>query len=83
MTRIYLLPPRLLASGLACRHPFGGVDVDPNTNRLRGERGTARRLFAIGNSTQGVFLLTSNLVLNAAHAARVAQLLVDDLENAA
>lgn len=77
------LYPRLLASGLARRHPFGGVDVDPCTNRLRGERGTARRLFAIGNSTQGVFLLTSNLVLNAAHAARVAQLLLDDLEGTA
>jgi uncharacterized NAD(P)/FAD-binding protein YdhS len=76
------LYPRLLAGGLARRHPFGGVDVDPHTNRLIDAHGSARRLFAIGNSTQGVFLLTSNLVLNAAHAARVAGLLLADLASA-
>ncbi|EKS9794808.1 MULTISPECIES: FAD/NAD(P)-binding protein [Burkholderia] len=77
------LYPSLIAGGLARRHPFGGIDVDPHTNRVIGAHGSAHGLFAIGNSTQGVFLLTSNLVLNAAHAARVADLLLADLASAA
>jgi uncharacterized NAD(P)/FAD-binding protein YdhS len=62
----------LLRSGLVRRHPFGGLDVDRHSNRISNDHGLEEGLFAIGNATSGVFLLTSNLVLNAGHAERVA-----------
>jgi uncharacterized NAD(P)/FAD-binding protein YdhS len=64
----------LFAAGRAVPDVHGGIRVDPGSNAVLGADGRpSPGLYAIGNLTAGTFLLTSNLVLNARHAAGVAE----------
>ncbi|MDR3440742.1 FAD/NAD(P)-binding protein [Telmatospirillum sp.] len=68
----------LLASGMAVPHPFGGIDIDPDTGMLRDGGGRADpRILALGELTSGTFFFTSVLEINARHARDRAKLLVD------
>jgi uncharacterized NAD(P)/FAD-binding protein YdhS len=70
----------LLDRGIARAQPFGGIDVVATTGNLIDGRGHAiSNIWAIGELTNGVYLFTSVLEINARHAAHIAQDLVRQL----
>ncbi len=67
----------LLSSGLADAHPHGGLVVDAQTGALIDKTGTpATDISVLGELTSGVHFFTSVLEINARHAARLANRIV-------
>ena len=68
---------QMLDSGLATAHPFGGVDVDFDTNELRTRTGTLLSgVFALGALTSGTHFWTSAMNVNARLARNIVQIIV-------
>lgn len=73
-----LLIDDLLARGMARPHPYGGLEIEATTGRLRDQNGQPHnRIFALGELTSGTFFFTSVLEINARHARERAKLLAD------
>lgn len=68
---------QMLDSGLATAHPFGGVDVDFDTNELRTRTGTLLSgVFALGALTSGTHFWTNAMNVNARLARNNVQIIV-------
>lgn len=68
---------QMLDSGLATAHPFGGVDVDFDTNELRTRTGTLLSgVFALGALTSGTHFWTNAMNVNARLARNIVQIIV-------
>lgn len=68
----------LLARGMARPHPYGGLEIEATTGRLRDQNGHPHnRIFALGELTSGTFFFTAVLEINARHARERAKLLAD------
>jgi uncharacterized NAD(P)/FAD-binding protein YdhS len=62
----------LLASGLLCAHPLGGVRVNFSSNQANdGGNQTQGEFYVVGNLTSGTHLFCSVLEVNTHHCARV------------
>lgn len=71
---------KMLDRGLISKHSFGGIQVDFNTFQvISGEGKINQHLFAIGELTRGVCLLTSELGIITAQANQVTAHLVNQL----
>ncbi|WP_165854432.1 FAD/NAD(P)-binding protein [Streptomyces sp. V2] len=71
----------LVGHGLAVRDPFGGLTVQPGTNRLVGPgRHPDRRLYALGDLTHGSLYVTFGIPVVTPLADRIARTIAHDHE---
>lgn len=79
--RATALVAALIEDGTAQLHPFGGVEINPHSNRLLDAQGRdSQRLFALGHLTGGAHYYTSSMLKISQQAKVIADQLIAEAQ---
>lgn len=75
---------RMVERGVVCKHPLGGVDVDPQTLQVLDRKGNPqKKMFAVGELTRGTCLATTDMTRLAFQTGKVSVGMVNNLRGQA